>query len=111
MITLATIDGRYSMAQSMSADMPIVFIVDDDPSVRESLELSIENSGWRPETFTSAREFLAHPRASVPSCLVLDVALPDLTGLQLQKRVAAERPDMPIIFITACADVAIALRR
>ena len=106
MITLATIDGRYSMAQSMSADMPIVFVVDDDPSVRESLELSIENSGWRPETFTSAREFLAHPRASVPSCLVLDVALPDLTGLQLQKRVAATRPDMPIIFITACADVA-----
>jgi len=106
MITLATIDGRYSMAQSMSADMPIVFVVDDDPSVRESLELSIENSGWRPETFTSAREFLAHPRASVPSCLVLDVALPDLTGLQLQKRLAATRSDMPIIFITACADVA-----
>ena len=106
MITLATIDGRYSTAQSMSAAMPIVFVVDDDASVRESLELSIENSGWRPETFTSAREFLAHPRASVPSCLVLDVALPDLTGLQLQKRVAATRPDMPIIFITACADVA-----
>ena len=106
MITLATIDGRYSTAQSMSADTPIVFVVDDDASVRESLELSIENSGWRPETFTSAREFLAHPRASVPSCLVLDVALPDLTGLQLQKRVAATRPDMPIIFITACADVA-----
>jgi FixJ family two-component response regulator len=106
MITLATIDGRYSMAQSMSADTPIVFVVDDDASVRESLELSIENSGWRPETFTSAREFLAHPRASVPSCLVLEVALPDLTGLELQKRVAAGRPDMPIIFITACADVA-----
>ena len=106
MITLATIDGRYSTARSMSADTPIVFVVDDDDSVRESLELSIENSGWRPETFTSAREFLAHPRALVPSCLVLDVALPDLTGLQLQKRVAAGRPDMPIIFITACADVA-----
>jgi FixJ family two-component response regulator len=106
MITFATIDGRYSTAREMSADTPIVFVVDADAPVRESLELSIESSGWRPETFTSAGEFLARPRASVPSCLVLDVALPDLSGLELQRRVAAARPDMPVIFITACADVA-----
>ena len=95
MITLATIDGRYSTARSMSADTPLSSSWTMTTSVRESLELSIENSGWRPETFTSAREFLAHPRALVPSCLVLDVALPDLTGLQLQKRVAAGRPTCP----------------
>jgi FixJ family two-component response regulator len=84
---------------------PIVFVVDDDISVRESLELLVRNAGWQPEIFASAGEFLACPRATVPSCLVLDVSLPDLSGLDLQKRVAADRNDMPIIFITGYGDV------
>ena len=84
---------------------PIVFVVDDDVSVRESLESLIRCEGWQPETFASAREFLACPRAPVPSCLVLDVSLPGLNGLDLQKRVAIERTDMPIIFITGYGDV------
>jgi FixJ family two-component response regulator len=84
---------------------PIVFVVDDDISVRESLELLIRSEGWRVETFASAQEFLARPRALVPSCLVLDVSLPGLNGLELQKRVAVERTDMPIIFITGYGDV------
>ena len=84
---------------------PVVFVVDDDVSVRESLELSIRCEGWQPETFASAQEFLACPRAPVPSCLVLDVSLPGLNGLDLQKRVAVERTDMPIMFITGYGDV------
>ena len=82
----------------------IVFIVDDDISVRESLELLIRTAGWRPESFASAPEFLAHPRATVPCCLVLDVTLPGLSGLELQKQLT-ERTDMPIIFITGHGDV------
>jgi FixJ family two-component response regulator len=82
-----------------------VFVVDDDISVRESLELLIRSEGWQPETFASAQEFLAHPRMLVPSCLVLDVSLPGLNGLDLQKRVAVERIDMPIIFITGYGNV------
>ena len=89
----------------MSQGTPIVFVVDDDVSVRESLELMIRQEGWQPKTFSSAQEFLAHPRALAPSCLVLDVGLPDLNGLDLQKRVAADRTDMPIIFITGYGDV------
>jgi FixJ family two-component response regulator len=89
----------------MSHTMPVVFVVDDDISVRESLELMIRWAGWQPETFASAREFLSHPRVSAPSCLVLDVNLPDLNGLDLQKRVAGDRIDMPIIFITGHGDV------
>ena len=84
---------------------PIVFVVDDDVSVRESLESLIRCEGWQPHTFASAQEFLACPRAHVPSCLVLDVSLPGLNGLDLQKRVAIERTDMPIIFITGYGDV------
>jgi FixJ family two-component response regulator len=84
---------------------PIVFVVDDDISVRESLELLIRCEGWQPETFASAQEFLTRPRTLVPSCLVLDFSLPGLTGLELQKRIAVERTDMPIIFITGYADV------
>jgi FixJ family two-component response regulator len=89
----------------MSLSTPIVFIVDDDISVRESLELLVSAGGWQPETFASAQEFLARPRTIVPSCLVLDVSLPGLNGLELQKHVAAERTDMPIIFITGYGDV------
>jgi len=84
---------------------PIVFVVDDDISVRESLELLIRCEGWQPETFGSAQEFLTRPRALVPSCLVLDFSLPGLTGLELQKRIAVERTEMPIIFITGHGDV------
>jgi FixJ family two-component response regulator len=82
-----------------------VFVVDDDISVRESLELLIQASGRQPETFASGQEFLARPRALVPSCLVLDVALPDFNGLDLQKRVAVDRSDMPVIFLTGHGDV------
>src|SRR3984957_717847 len=84
---------------------PIVFVVDDDVSVRDSLELLIQCEGWHAETFPSASEFLAHPRRSVPSCLVLDVSMPGLSGLELQKRVANDRADMPIIFITGHGDI------
>ena len=89
----------------MSHTTPIVFVVDDDVSVRESLELLIRCAGWQPETFASAQEFLARPRPVAPSCLILDVSLPDLNGLDLQKRIAADRTDMPIIFITGHGDV------
>jgi FixJ family two-component response regulator len=90
---------------SMSYAQPIVFVVDDDISVRESVELLIRCEGWQPETFGSAQEFLSRSRAIVPSCLVLDVSLPGLNGLDLQKRVAVERTEMPIIFITGYGDV------
>ena len=89
---------------------PIVFVVDDDISVRESLELSIRCQGWLPEIFASAQEFLARPRALVPSCLVLDFSLPGLNGLEVQKRVAVERPDIPIIFITGYRDVPVTVQ-
>jgi FixJ family two-component response regulator len=88
---------------------PIVFVVDDDVSVRESLELLIKSAGWQPETFTSAQEFLFHPRATVPCCLVLDVALPGLNGLELQQQLA-DRTEMPIIFITGHGDVPMTVR-
>jgi len=87
----------------------IVFVVDDDISVRESLELLIRSAGWKPETFTSAREFLSRPRATVPCCLVLDVTLPGLNGLELQQQLA-ERTEMPIIFITGYGDVPMSVK-
>jgi len=90
---------------AMSQDKPIVFVVDDDISVRESLELLIRSEGWQVETFLSAQEFLNHPRAVVPSCLVLDVSLPGLNGLDLQKRIATDRSEMPIVFITGHGDI------
>jgi FixJ family two-component response regulator len=92
------------------ASTPIVFVVDSDASVRESLEQLINAAGWRAETFASAQEFLARPRSFVPSCLILDVTLPDLNGLELQERIATERTDMPIIFLTGLADVAMTVR-
>ena len=92
-----------------SQETPIVFVVDDDVSVRESLELLIRFAGWQPETFASAREFLARPRARTPSCLVLDVSLPDIGGLDLQKLVA-DRTDMPVIFITGYGDIPMTVR-
>jgi FixJ family two-component response regulator len=89
----------------MSDATPIVFVVDDDVSVRESLELLIRYEGWQAEIFASADEFLSRPRARVPSCLILDLSLPGLSGLDLQRRIASERTDMPIIFITGHGDV------
>ena len=91
----------------MTHPTSVVFVVDDDVSVRESLELLIRCEGWQPEIFASASEFLASPppRPSVPSCLVLDVSMPGLSGLELQKRVANQRADMPIVFITGHGDI------
>jgi FixJ family two-component response regulator len=87
------------------ADMAgVVFVVDDDVSVRESLQHLIADAGWQPRVFESAHAFLAHPCATVPSCLVLDVTLPGLNGLELQKQLV-NRADMPIIFITGYGDV------
>lgn len=101
----ARIHGFEMGTLPTSTAIPVVFIVDDDVSVRESLELLIRNENWKPETFASAQEFLNHTRRLVPSCLVLDVSLPGLNGLELQKRLALEHIDMPIIFITGYGDV------
>ena len=94
----------------MSLPTPVVFVVDDDASVRKSLQLLIGSEGWHSATFASAQEFLSSPRASVPSCLVLDVTLPDINGLDLQKRIAVDRTDMPIIFISGYGDVPTTVR-
>lgn len=88
----------------------IVFVVDDDISVRESLDLMVSSAGWEPKICGSAEEFLACPRPLVPHCLILDVNLPDLNGLDLQKMVSAERTDMPIIFLTGYGDVPMTVR-
>jgi FixJ family two-component response regulator len=89
---------------------PTVFVVDDDLSVRRSLELLIDSAGWQPATFASAQDFLHHPRPASPSCLVLDVSLPDLNGFELQQRVAPDRSDMPIIFLSGYGDVPMSVR-
>ena len=109
-MNLARALGHEVGSSPMSDDTPIVFVVDDDVSVRESLELLIRSEGWQPEIFASAQEFLDRPPSLVPSCLVLDVSLPGLNGLELQKRVAVERPDMPIIFITGYGDMPTTVR-
>ena len=97
------------MGVTMSDAKPTVFVVDDDFSVRESLKLLVESAGWQPETFASGREFLSRPRVPGPSCLVLDVVLPDFNGCDLQNLVA-DRADMPIIFITGYSDVPTTVR-
>jgi FixJ family two-component response regulator len=94
----------------MSHPTSIVFVVDDDISVRESLELLIPSAGWRVETFASAQDFLAYDRPLAPSCLVLDLSLPGLNGLELQTRIAANQLEMPIIFITGHGDVPTTVR-
>jgi FixJ family two-component response regulator len=93
--------GRSTMPPAKS----IVFVVDDDISIRESLELLILEAGWHPELFASAQAFIDYPIVSVPHCLVLDISLPGLNGLELQKRVLTVRPELPIIFITGHGDV------
>src|SRR5215469_1230119 len=103
-MNLARAASHESGPAPMPAACPVVFVVDDDISVRESLELLIQNEGWHAETFASAQEFLDHARARVSSCLILDVSLPGLDGLGLQKRIA-ERIETPIIFITGHGDV------
>jgi FixJ family two-component response regulator len=103
-MSLASTLGREVGSLPMATAKPIVFVVDDDPWVRESLETLIRDEGWQSETFATAQEFLDRPRAFTPSCLVLDISLPGLNGLELQKRVA-ERTDMPIIFITGHGDI------
>jgi len=99
------------MDREMEGDpKPVVFVVDDDVSVRESLELLIRTAGWVPQTFAAAREFLSRAPVPAPGCLVLDVHLPDLNGLDLQERVAADRNDLPIILITGYGDVPMTVR-
>jgi FixJ family two-component response regulator len=108
--TVPAIAERSIEVSTMPDVLPIVFVVDDDISVRESLESLVRGEGWQPETFASAQAFLDRPRALAPSCLVLDVSLPGLNGLDLQHRIAVERPDMPIIFITGYGDVPMTVR-
>jgi FixJ family two-component response regulator len=95
---------------SMPVITPIVFVVDDDISVRESLEMLIVEAGWRAELFASAQEFLTRRRATGPNCLLLDVSLPDLNGLELQRRISGGREEMPIIFITGHGDIPMTVR-
>jgi FixJ family two-component response regulator len=100
----ASADERVSKS-STPRTTPVVFVVDDDVAVRESLELLIRSAGWQPETFETAREFLSRPRVLAPSCLILDITLPDLNGLDLQRLIAADRLDMPVIFISGHGNV------
>jgi FixJ family two-component response regulator len=90
--------------------MPIVFIIDDDAVARQSLAALVRSQGWQPEAFASAYEFLAHPRPVGPSCVILDVDLRDLGGLELQKLVAAERRDLSFIFVTGNGDLATSVK-
>ena len=89
---------------------PVVYVVDDDVSVRESVDLLIRSAGWRPEVCASAREFLSRPRTLAPGCLVLDVHLPDLDGLELQQRIAIDRVELPVVLITGYGDIPMAVR-
>jgi FixJ family two-component response regulator len=104
-MSLAHAFGHQLGIPSIPNVTPIVFVVDNDISVRESLELLIHCEGWQPETFESAQEFLGRTRPLVPSCVILDLSLPDLNGLEAQKRIARERAGMPIIFISGCGDI------
>ena len=97
--------GHELGSSPMSTAKPIVFVVDDDIGVRESLETLLQDEGWQPETFATAQDFLDRPRVFTPSCLVLDISLPGINGLELQKRVAVELPVIPIIFITGHGDI------
>jgi FixJ family two-component response regulator len=101
---LALASSRPVAIRTVPDDSAIVFVVDDDMSVRESLESLIRHAGWLAELFASGQEFLARPRLTVPCCLLLDVSLPGLSGLELQRQIA-ERTEMPIIFITGHGDV------
>jgi len=104
MATEASLSVRACRSSAVPTPAPIVFVVDDDISVREALEALIRQAGWRPEVFASAQEFLARAPVSSPSCLILDVSLPDLNGLELQRRMAG-RAAIPIIFLTGFGDI------
>jgi FixJ family two-component response regulator len=110
MKTIATLERVHFRTPRAASDTPVVFVVDDDHARRDSLARLIQASGRQAETFGSARVFLARPRATGPSALILNVALPDLGGLELQRRMAVERPEMPIIFISEHSDVPISVR-
>lgn len=94
----------------MTEKTPIVFIVDDDPSVRKALKRLIESVGLEVETLASAQEFLDHEQPDKPSCLVLDVRMPGLSGLDLQDELAARGLNMPIIFITGHGNIPMGVR-
>jgi FixJ family two-component response regulator len=94
----------------MPPTIPTVVVVDDDISIRESLELLIQNEGWQPALFESAQEFLAQLPTVVPSCLILDVNLPDLSGLDIQQRISDKKSSTPIIFITGYGDIPTSVR-
>lgn len=104
-MSLAHVSRQETVLPPAPQDTPVVFVVDDDISVRESLVTLIRSRGWRPETFASAPEFLAHPRTNVPSCLIVDLAMPEYDGLEIQKRLAAERSELPIVFVTERVDI------
>ena len=110
MAITATLHSSASRNACAITPTPTVFVVDDDLAVREWLESLVEVSGCNVETFASGHEFLARPRVNAPSCLVLDVTLPDFSGLDLQRLVAIDRSDMPVIFITRCGDVSTGVR-
>ncbi len=108
---ISTSGYRIEMTSHLiSRSTPIVFVVDDDISVRESLETLLGLEGLEFKTFTSAQEFLAHPRVTSPSCMILDVSLPGLNGLELQKRISADQLEMPIIFVTGHGDIPMTVR-
>jgi FixJ family two-component response regulator len=109
-MSLARVMGHELRPLCISDARPIVFVVDPDVSVRESLKSLIRRGGWHAEVFACAHEFLNKPSPAVPNCLVLSVSLPDLNGLELQKRVAVERPSMPIIFLSEQSDVSTSVR-
>ncbi|MEJ1962956.1 MAG: response regulator [Gammaproteobacteria bacterium] len=94
----------------MVQNLPVVFIVDDELAVRESLESLVLSAGWQPRLFASAQEFLDHPRSASASCLILDIGIPGLDGLQLQERIASQRMDLPIIFLTGYKQVPMAVQ-
>src|SRR5258708_24480529 len=107
-------ENRTNVAQAYSHQLglptipnvtPIVFVVDEDISVRASLELFIRSEGWEPETFASAKEFLARPRPAVPNCLILATSHPDINGLEVQKQISRERVEMPIIVVSSYEDI------
>jgi FixJ family two-component response regulator len=109
-MSLIAVVANQPGPSAMSSAGAVVYVVDDDISVREALELMIISAGWQAQTFASAQEFLSYPRISAPSCLILDVNLPDLNGLDLQERIATDRVDVPIIFLTGYGDVPMTVR-
>lgn len=111
---LAATESRCAFPSSgftaVSDVEPTVYVVDDDISVRESLEMLLISEGFRPQIFESAVDFIAHPRPSKPACLILDVNMPDLNGLDLQAHITGDQADLPIIFITGFGDIPTSVR-